>query len=789
MKIFLFEIKKLAKKTELFIYFVLLLCANFFLLWFTCRPYGNEISPSRYRNLTAATEGLTEEEKKDLIYTDYETANGLNNISIIVNNYSENSSEFKKLVSGKYREDFANYSRLYASGGYLKYTDNIEREYKFLLRMKDEFDTVYGYKDFLRDIEERNETLSGISIFHLNGDYNIENIRSTAEAYKNLSDVEPKFSPQEGIVQALSFGYTDLCIFLFAILFSFYIVREEKESGMLSLICSRPRGRVKTALAKIFLLFLGMFLGVAMLYLTNILYCGNIYGLGDLTRPIQSVAYYIGCTLKVNVFQFIVIFIFTKFLACCVLGLWVMFSVAVCDNAFTAYLISISLPRASFCLKRFISGSSKFNFFKYTNLSGIMASNDILENFKNINFLGHPVPLSKVRIFSGIVYSVVFFVRICYVFAGHFISSSRRKFTLPVLSKQKPKSLFGWEMKKTLFSSGGALFLAVFVLFRINDTISAPDTIVLDEKYYGEYMRELTGPYDSDAQKFLIDESGKFTELAEAEEKFKLGLINSRQYREITEMNYALNMRYSAYKRVLSDIRSLSPGQQLIYKTGYIKLFDFDNFYDIYDYMIAILVCCVVFGGVFSNEKANGILNLIKTNPSGRRITVEAKLRSSTVLGAIICIVGIFPRAYEILNNYGVKGFFVPAMSMREFSDLPSFIPAGLLLILFVAGRALAILFAVFVVLYISNKCRNYQSAVMFSLFILEFPTVLYHLGVEWAGYLTFFRLFRVIPAIRTGGFELFLTFIYSVIAISALFIIRNELIDSYEEVPRQISD
>ena len=67
------------------------------------------------------------------------------------------------------------------------------------------------------------------------------------------------------------------------------LVRQERDSGLLSLVRSLPGGRLQTALAKLGAFALSLLAVLALLYGVNLAYCAATFGLGPLTRTIQSV--------------------------------------------------------------------------------------------------------------------------------------------------------------------------------------------------------------------------------------------------------------------------------------------------------------------------------------------------------------------------------------------------------------------------------------------------------------------------------------------------------------------
>ena len=85
------------------------------------------------------------------------------------------------------------------------------------------------------------------------------------------------------------------------LLLALLLVRQERDSGLLGLVRSLPGGRLQTALAKLAAFGVSLLAVLALLYGVNLAYCGASFGLGPLTRTIQSVPALMRCTMQITV--------------------------------------------------------------------------------------------------------------------------------------------------------------------------------------------------------------------------------------------------------------------------------------------------------------------------------------------------------------------------------------------------------------------------------------------------------------------------------------------------------
>lgn len=748
MRLFLFELKKLWSEKEFLLYFALLICVNIFLLWFYSQPDANSAPPSSYYHLTKNLSRMNEVEKIEYINSEYDKISAIVKIDSLVKSYGSNSKRFKELVSTEYKDIFERYKTVYSSGEYLKYTDSLYTEYYFLQNISEEISQVAAYESFLDEIQHKAEQLSKISIFNKDGSYDMLNIQATSKAYKDISGIEINYYPQNGIVTAINFTYSDVILIFGMILLASFIVRDEKDNGMLYLIRTTAGGKWNTGAAKMFAMSTSLLIMVAALYIVNLLYCNFTYGLGDLSRTIQSIPYLMRSTMQINVLEYILLFIFTKWVAAFICGTWILFAMLIAKNVFTGYVLSLVMPVTQLLIRNAIPATSKFNAIKYSNLVSFLTTNEILGSYRNIYWFNKPVRLFWVEIIAALIFSIIFSSLFLVTFKIAQLSKyESKRISLSFKRKVKPTTVTRQEWYKLLVMNGGIFILTLFCAFQIYTAYTAENYITAEEMFYSYYMQELTGPYNTDAYEFIKSESEKFKPIYEAQRLLKNKLITSEEYNMILSANYGLNMEYGIFQKVLRKINTLSekPGSQLIYETGYNKLFDFNNYLDLKDYMLIVLMVCVFFAGFFNIEKSTGMYKVIKATPLGMEYTAQTKIKVTFLSCIILTVVSILPRLWQIGTGYGYKGLLVPAISIDNLQELPSFIPV-IAIIVFMLIVRLVITFALsMIVLTISQKTNNFLSAVMFSLLLLEFPALLYYLKVDWVKWLTLYIPFHIV--------------------------------------------
>ena len=262
-----------------------LVTANLLLLWMGTRPTSNQPPAAAYRAVGAdlAALGSDMAAKGDLLHSKLDETESL----LRLENYFRDSAYGNSVIQQNYREEnaalFDQYEQMYRDKSYTLYTDSLTMEYRLLTQLVNEYDTVAGYTDFLESVQTKAGQLAGISIFQNDETgYDLKNIEVTAAVYAGLGETAIDYYPQKGLYTAISYAFTDLILLASMLVLALLLVRQERDSGLLSLVRSLPAGRLHTALAKLGSFALSLLAVLVLLYGVNLAYCAATFGLGPL---------------------------------------------------------------------------------------------------------------------------------------------------------------------------------------------------------------------------------------------------------------------------------------------------------------------------------------------------------------------------------------------------------------------------------------------------------------------------------------------------------------------------
>ena len=786
MSLFFAELRKVWGGRVFPVLLAILASANLLLLWMGTRPTATQPPASAYRAVGAELTGKTMEEKGTYLREKCEEIESL----VKIGQY------YRELAYGDYgltqfRQDnaamFDAYEQEYKDKSYTLFTDNLNTEYRLFSQLQNEYNTVAGYGDFLQSVQTKATQLSGISIFQNDRTgYDLKNIELTAQIYAGLTETPIDYFPQKGLYTAISYAFTDLILLASMLLLALILVRQERDSGLLSLVRSLPGGRLKTALAKLAAFAASLLVVLMVLYGVNLAYCSASFGLGSLHRTIQSVPALMRCTMQITVGQYLLRFLLAKWAGAFVMGLWVMLAALVAKRAAAGWVGALALPLAMYGIRAAIPATSHWNVIKYANMVSLLQTNELLGNYRNLFWFGSPVSLPLVEWLTAAVLGGSLFAGFCTVFAkAQLLPTTKRSLTLPFSHTTRATSVPREEGRKLLLMNGAAVFLAAFLAFGIYQGITSESYLDADEIYYAYYMKHISGPWRTESYNWLTEQGKEFAPMLEVQRRVIGGELSS----DALLAYNSLQQKYTVYQQIVQfNIQyylKQNPGAWLVYETGYRKLFGFTGTADVQDTLLAGLLCALCFSGLFAMERKGGMDEILATTPLGRKYTVKAKLRQSTLVAAGIALGTVLPHLWQILRDYGLPALLAPAMSISELQAVPKCITLSDLLLFWLLCRFAACLCMSRITLWLGQKLGNLQPALFISAVAYCLPALLslsgMKNGIEWLG---FYPLFHAAALWQTqGGNTLWVPIFLLFVAFFLAWSIGQVLVCDYERI------
>ncbi len=600
-----------------------------------------------------------------------------------------------------------------------------------LSELYEECSNIVGYREYLENIKSQAESMKSVSIFAKPNTFNYRSITKTPSAYENVQDVQPAFDISNGIILATDNSFTDiLCIFI-VIFIVLSVIISDREQGMSGLLFALKRGRSYLLFMKIAAAAVTILGVILLIYTENLIISEQLYGLGNLFRPVQSINGFIGCNLKISVAGYLILYILFKFISIFAIGAVLSLIAVNTKNTVTFYGISAILFIIESILYIKIHPLSIYSIFRYINLISFTKTNNIFCNFKNINFWNYPVALIPISIIA-----VLSIAAICVGLSAILYSKKRNlefhKIGLKINIKKNNKihSKLYYTFYKSLIMQRGFIVVIVFIAisgFMNQNFVKKYD---VTDVYYEYYADTLKGKITQDKLDFIESESLRFNDI-----QLKIDNLYQTGYSlEKNELYKALapSHGFNLIKNRIDEIKDID-GVQIFYDTGYRRMFGITDDDDDMKYAFAaVLLCIFLISPLAANDKRYRMSSIINSTSSGRNRYIIRNITVASVYGLFAALLWIIPYIITIFQYYGSDGL---KATIRSIAFFKYFIIDMTVLQYLIFISLLRIIFSVFlslIMLWVSMKCKSAASAILINFAVFALPVLIYLLGAEF---------------------------------------------------------
>lgn len=699
---------------------------NIFALYESCKP--DELSPSfaETKAFYGEIADMTDEEKKSYLSEQKEVLEAV----------------FLKESLG--RADSPQYNELYEKYGEY-HSGNIDykaarRRSKLVDKALGELNKVSGYDEYLSAVKLNAESLSEISVFSDSlSDFSKDNIRKTAADYEKMKNTEISYDINDGVMPVLNSKTTDFCVLLILIVTAMALITDEKEKGLFRLIRCTPCGTAKTIGSKIAALFLCCVVTNTVICLSSGAFASYAYGLGNLSRSVQSVPDMMPSCLQMNLYGFFALFFTVKTIGVFAVGLIILFICLAAKKSVSVLLWAFFLAGGSFALSQ-IPETVKLNHFRFINLYSLINPYEILHSYVNLNVFGKAVNVTAIFAFFTIfVISFFCFVLCFYYIEKRPLESREKTARKAVLSERIHSSISFFEFKKLMVLNKTAAILLIFILLQTYNVYTRVNYQSYDDYYYKSFMEMLSGTLTGEKEGAVLNRQAEIEEtqakLDELTEKRFRGEITTAEFMRLQEPYSEILNSADAFSAVYKKYLYIkeNPNAEFFYDRGYEKLFGIsDKNCSLESAVLCLLFFAFSLSGVFSLEYRNSMYKVLGGTKLGIEETRRIKLLVSAFTAFTIFLLAYLPELIYIGRFYGFPGLTAPLMSIPElkaFGSLPVWCGIGLLYIF----RFAVVLLLVPIISALSLLCKNNVSAAAVFSVIFVFPPLLCMIGFEFA--------------------------------------------------------
>lgn len=681
MRIFCAELRKLFT-SPIFIFVAAAAVVLNIYLCLSAKPIN--ISDEEYKAFYANFEGLSEQEKTE---------------------YIDNS--LKALYSSE-----------------ITYENVMKRE--FFRSEHEQAVHIRDYEDYLRGIDESAKTMTSVSIFADKNSFTYRNISITPAAYDSVRDVKPQYTQSQGVLMAIDNNSTDIMLIFIVLTAVTVLFIKEREASVIGLLKPLKYGRQRLAAVKTLAV-------LSVCFLFELIICGSSFvigsmrfGLGDLSRPIQSVEGFLGCNLPVSVWQAMVLMFLFKIAAVFLAGL--IFE-CLCTALFSgfAYLSAGIIAAAEIFLYITIENTSWASSFGKINLAAFVQSGEIFKTYLNINLFGYPCNIITVTVISLIVGIALSFTGEMLLFSRISVKDYKSVQIIPSI-RYIPKKPFAYGLYKAFVTHRGFLIILIIAAVQIYSASNYTIAYNADDLWYRSYCDILSNMTEEQAEQYIEEEKSRFNELYNSISKTNSSMALQKIYDELqAEQGFIKAAEQQQYIKFLD-----SSNKAMFYQTGWRRLFGAEDFTE--DMTLALLAALGISFAVsplisYDNRRRLGFL--LYTNKYGRKKYFGQNLALSAIISFLISAVVNIPHFIGILSLYKTEGASYSIRCISEFEGFFDIPITAYLLFLFLL-RTIFLALCGIVILYISSRCKSTYTALLICLAIFALPVMLYLAGAKF---------------------------------------------------------
>lgn len=673
---------------------------------------------------------------------------------------------------------------------YLNDSEALERDKVLVAKLLKQEDYLGSYNDYLGGIEEQKNKMLSVSIFNKKGTFSYNNILKTAEDFKGIRNANLKLDMEEGVLSITNYYFADVIIIFIIFILCIVIFSYERETDILPLIKSTKNGRGKLIIAKIITLFILITCISVILYGSITILSNYLYGFGDLSRDIQSINEFKGSILRINVREYIKLFLLTKISSSLLIGGIFSLIFQINKNIVKNYISVIAVLVVSFLFLTLLPVNSYINFFKYVNILTFLFTPYLLKEYVNINLFTIPINIIlayKVFIFivlpSIIILNIILFSRereykkkwITIYFFNRIRTKIRRITT--------SSSLFINEIYKDILQSKLYLILLIILIISFKSiNFSKNYNYTTEEKLYKYYISNLGGNITEDKkieiekEKHFFDNENEY--LDELSLKLSANEINIEEYlNEQRKITNKLNLYkkpfidfYNQYlylnelkntKNINGDLLDKNIGEELILNKNK----------DLVEGLSISVLIIILISNIFAFEYKTGNIYLIRGSKNKKKLFIYKYLISFSMAVFVYILVSL-PRYINVFRELGYSFLYSPIQSIEGFYNFTPNLSILSFLILTNLFKLLGVFIISNFITNISLITKNNLFTIIISNFLLIPSYILSFIGIETINRYSLVNVFDINNSIIKDG-NLIFNLIYYVVLIIILIILQ----------------
>lgn len=581
---------------------------------------------------------------------------------------------------------------------------------------------------------------------------------------KNIAEIKPIFGNYEGVSKGVQSGVHDIFLLIILLIITMNLVMQEKQDSLTMLQRPTIHGRGKLYLAKF--LSASLVASAVTLIVQGVNLCIYIYyyGCDSFFVPIQSVNNFSQSTLRVDIFQYIFIYLGLKIIASIVFLSGLLLLCVVCRNVVQVYVFTILLTAAQGAFYLLVGEHDFFCGLKFFNGFSISNVYSITRMYFNININGSPLNILK----SSIVFELVMLFLLFIV--GYFIFRNKTSIVYKRIKKHlgmargHHSSVLYHEFYKIFIKNKfviPCMILIIIQVYSYYNVVFYKDSV---DRFVIKYISEIDGTYDKEAENLLNSEQQRFDKMdadfEKANQDFEEGKITNQMMLDIMAEYDIHNSEKMAFEEILEkrDYLLKLKGNKgidgyFVFGNGYLEaLYCGKQTRETLDGMLQILILIIGMIPIFVKDRESGMNNVILPTKKGRKNTCMCRTLIGTLAGMVISLFTYLPRYIFTLKEYGISYFDAPVQSISQYYNFPIEMSIRQFIIITIIVQIIISEIFVFLLLGISMVCSNLIQGLISVSAVIMVPLITLYMGNSALGNILFVPAVTVNNSLRNGN-------------------------------------
>ena len=653
-------------------------------------------------------------------------------------------------------EDFISEYEAYVS-------DDEEREklQSVLNTLLEQYNYRENYREFIRELPERAEGLSAISIFSYVSSFSNRSIQKSLRDYLSLGEAEIRPDYDQGVKAVGSDYVSILFVFILTLGAAVILFSEEEESGLMRLLQTTKRGRTELAAAKWAALLLCSISFTLFIYGGEVVIAGIRLGFGDITRSLQSVSDFRDCCYRLSVGGYLGMSILLPMGSAAVFASLMAFLFIFLKRPWIAAGAVAVFIGLNYLLYRFLSENAALNALKFVNLFSLCDAYSRYSVYCNINFFGIPVSVLPSSFLSGAVMLLAgaFFSVFC------FSKGIGLRITFPLSFRRKSRirgsvRVFIQEHYRMYIGAFGILVIALMLFLGYRKTEQGELLLSNADYLYYTYGQEIAGEITDDTASWFLkkqeelnlEASGGITEDTELTEEERTAALFAAQMkaREIEEKRRALQRIQEEYI-LLETARSRGIPMHYISKIQTDPVFFEGNTY-LLSALLMFLILCFSCAPTFSQDEESGMGRLVHTSKYGRNRVFFSRYLTMLLFYSCAFLLFFLPYLYNWVRFYRMTDWGAPVQSVLRYVHAEGNMTLRGFSVLWILGSYISGTGFVFLMALLSRVCRKNSTTMIVSAVVIAADFLVNLLGFSVMSSLALSSGFAVTEILERGG-------------------------------------